>query len=479
MIAPLWTAEEAAAAVGGTAYGEWEAYGVSIDTRSMRRGDLFVALPGTTRDGHEFVLSALEKGAGAVLIDHPVEGLVDDAPILMCADVMSGLEALGRAARARSRARVIGVTGSVGKTSTKEALKAALSRFGSTHASARSFNNHIGVPLTLARLRPDTEFAVLEMGMNHAGELAELSALAQPDIAVITNVEGVHTEFFDSVADIADAKAEIFTGLRPGGVAVLSRDNPYFDRLALAASNAGVGRVVSFGAASDADVRLLKQRLHEDCSTVTADVSGQPMMFKVGVPGAHWVMNSLTVLATVLVADADLGLAGLALQEIMAPEGRGRRHLIPFRDSAILVIDESYNASPASVRAALSGLAGAKSTLEGRSSPIRRIAVLGDMRELGDDAVAQHEALAPIITKAAIDLVYTVGEDMRHLHDALPRHLRAGHADTAAHAEAELLKLIMPNDVIMLKASNTVGLSLVVQGLLQLDVEPAASAVGR
>lgn len=479
MIAPLWTADEASAAIGGTAYGDWEAFGVSIDTRSVRTGDLFVALPGSTRDGHEFVADALAKGAGAALIDRPVEGLADDAPLLMCGGVSEALDALGRAARARAKAKVIGVTGSVGKTSTKEALKAALTRCGTTHASARSFNNHIGVPLTLARLRADTEFAVLEMGMNHAGELTALSAIAQPDIAVITNVEGVHTEFFDSVADIADAKAEIFTGIKSGGAAVLNRDNPYFDRLAAAARSAGVDRVVTFGSTSDADVRLLKQRLHEDCSTVTADVSGQPMMFKVGVPGAHWVMNSLAVLATVLVADADLGLAGLALQEIMAPEGRGRRHLIPFRDGAILVIDESYNASPASVRAALNGLAGAKSTLAGRASPIRRIAVLGDMLELGDDSKRQHEALAPLIKKAAIDLVYTVGEDMRHLHDALPRHLCAGHADTAADAEAELLSLIMPNDVVMLKASNALGLSRIVQGLLQLDIEPAASAVSR
>lgn len=481
MIAPLWTAAEATLAtkdVGGSAVGDWQTFGACIDTRSLRTGDLFVALPGSSRDGHEFVADALSKGAGAALVDRAVDGLADDAPVLKCDDAMDGMTALARASRKRTDAKVIGVTGSVGKTSTKEALKAALSRCRPTQASARSFNNHIGVPLTLAQLRADTAYGVLEMGMNHAGELEALSALAQPDIAIITTVEAAHAEYFDSVEAIADAKAEIFTGMASGGTAILNRDNPYFNRLVSAARENGIENILSFGTSADADVRLLKQCLHQDCSTVTADIAGQPMMYKVGAPGAHWVMNSLAVLATVLVADADLGLAGLALQEIMAPEGRGRRHLIPYRDGSILVIDDSYNASPASMRAALEALGKAKGTPSERRSASRRIAVLGDMLELGEASERLHAALAKIICRADVDLVLTVGPLMHHLKEALPRHRCAGHAETSGEAINLLLDLVAPGDVVMVKGSNAMGLSGIVSALLQLDIEPMVSAAG-
>lgn len=481
MITPLWTSVDAAKATqetGGKAIGDWQVYGACIDTRSLRTGDLFVALPGSSRDGHEFVADALSKGAGAALIDRPVDGLPGDAPVLICADAMDGMSGLAKAARKRTSAKVIGVTGSVGKTSTKEALKAALFRCKATQASARSFNNHIGVPLTLAQLREDTAYSVLEMGMNHAGELEALSALAQPDIAIITTVEAAHAEYFDSVDAIADAKAEIFTGLTPGGTAILNRDNAYFNRLVSAARDCGVENILSFGASADADVRLLKQCLHQDCSTVTADIAGQPMMYKVGAPGAHWVMNSLAVLATVLVADADLGLAGLALQEIMAPEGRGRRHLIPYRDGSILVIDDSYNASPASMKAALEALGKAKGTPSERRSSTRRIAVLGDMLELGDASERLHTNLAKIVTRADVDLVLTVGPLMKHLHESLPRHRCAGHAETASEGANMLLDIVAPGDVVMAKGSNAMGLSEIVGALLQLDIEPAISAAG-
>lgn len=481
MIAPLWTAAEAAQATrehDGKSVGDWQTFGVCIDTRSLRTGDLFVALPGSSRDGHEFVVDALSRGAGAALIDRPVEGLADDAPVLICDDAMEGMSALAEASRARASGKVIGVTGSVGKTSTKEALKAALSRCRPTQASARSFNNHIGVPLTLAQLHADTAYGVLEMGMNHAGELEALSALARPDVAIVTTVEAAHTEYFDSIEAIADAKAEIFTGLTPGGTAILNRDNPYFNRLLSAARDCGVDNILSFGTSADADVRLLKQYLHQDCSTVTADIAGQPMMYKVGAPGAHWVMNSLAVLATVLVADADLGLAGLALQEIMAPEGRGRRHLIPYRDGSILVIDDSYNASPASMRAALEALGKAKGTPSERRSATRRIAVLGDMLELGEASERLHVKLAKIASRADVDLVLTVGPLMRHLNEALPAYRRAGHAETSSEAIDLLLDFVAPGDVVMVKGSNALGLSGIVGALLQLDIEPAVSAAG-
>ena len=481
MTTPLWTAREAARAtrgIGGKTVGDWQVFGVCIDTRSLRTGDLFVALPGSSRDGHEFVVEALSKGAGAALIDRPIDGLPADAPILICDDAMDGMCALAEASRSRASGKVISVTGSVGKTSTKEALKVALSRCQPTQVSARSFNNHIGVPLTLVRLHADTAFGVLEMGMNHAGELEALSVLAKPDIAIITTVEAAHAEYFDSVEAIADAKAEIFTGITPGGTAILNRDNPHFSRLASAAGACGVDNILSFGTSADADVRLLKQCLQQDCSTVIADIAGQPMMYKVGAPGPHWVMNSLAVLATVLVADADLGLAGLALQDIMVPEGRGRRHLIPYRDGSLLVIDDSYNASPASMRVALETLGRARGTSNGRRSATRRIAVLGDMLELGDASARLHVQLAKVVCRADVDLVLTVGPLMRQLNEALPAYRRAGHVETSGEAIELLIDFVAPGDVVMVKGSNAMGLSGIVGTLLHPDTESAVSAAG-
>jgi UDP-N-acetylmuramoyl-tripeptide--D-alanyl-D-alanine ligase len=464
MAEPLWTAEQIAAATGGRASRPFEAFGVVIDSREVRAGDLFVALRGDSQDGHRYVADALARGAAGALVERAAEWPVD-APVVAVEDGLAGLSALGRAARERLGAQVVGVTGSVGKTGTKAALAAALARSGTTYASERSYNNHIGVPLTLARTPPATRFAVLEMGMNHAGEMRALTRIARPHVAVITTIAEVHIEFFDSIVGIADAKAEIFEGLQPGGTAVLNRDNAQFERLLRRAREAGVARVLSFGAAPEAEVRLIKSRLHEDCSTVTADVAGTLVTYKIGIPGEHWVSNSLAVLGAVAAVGADLGLAALSLAELQPPRGRGRRHRVEFRDGEILVVDESYNASPVAMLAAIAGL--------GQTTPSRRrgrrIAVLGDMRELGEQGPALHAGLRQPLREAGVDVILAVGPLMHEMAGALRDAARVIECDTAAQATAQVLDIVAPGDVVMVKGSNAVGLSAVVDGLLGLQ----------
>ncbi len=472
MVEPLWTSRDIAAATGGTASGAFDVFGVAIDSREVNQGDLFVALRGDNQDGHRYIAAALERGAAGALVERGAD-LPPGAPVVAVDDGLAGLQALGAAARGRIAGKVIGVTGSVGKTGTKTAIAAALARSGATYASERSFNNHVGVPLTLARTPAASRHAVLEMGMNHAGELRALTAIARPHVAVVTTVAEAHMEFFASLDEIADAKAEIFEGLQPGGTAILNRDNAQFGRLAARAGDAGVGRILSFGAAPDADVRLVKCRLHEDCSAVTADVAGTLITYKIGIAGEHWVSNSLAVLATVAAVEADLGLAGLALAEIKPPRGRGRRHRIDWRDGEIVVIDESYNASPIAMLAAIKGL--------GRSAPARRgrrIAVLGDMRELGEQGPALHAGLRQPLREAGVDTVIAVGPLMQDMANALGLDVQVIDCATAADAAAQLLDTVVPGDVVMVKGSNAIGLSRVVDALLDLQDQPLRRAAG-
>src|SRR3954471_22004487 len=375
MSARLWTVEAMAQAMGAERTGALPdaVSGISIDTRSISSGEAFFAIKGDARDGHEFVPAALKAGAGlAVIAAQRRAEFAKDAPLLIVRDVLDGLRDLARAARARLQAQVIGVTGSVGKTGTKEALRLALAPSGGTPTSVASHNNHWGVPLSLARCSASARYAVFEMGMNHAGEIEPLTRLVRPYVAIITTVAPVHLEFFGSVEAIADAKAEIFSGIEPGGAAVINRDNPQFARLSRAAKNAGVERVVSFGERAKADARLIKCSLHPDCSTVQARILGTEVTYKLGAPGHHVVLNSLAVLAAVSLAGADLALAALALAEIKPPTGRGARSTLELRDGTALLIDESYNANPASMAAALALLGQAEVGPRGR-----RIAVLG------------------------------------------------------------------------------------------------------
>jgi UDP-N-acetylmuramoyl-tripeptide--D-alanyl-D-alanine ligase len=479
-VAPLWTVEAMAAAMGAERVGALPASvpGLSIDTRTMPPGEAFFAIKGDARDGHEFVEAALRAGAGLAVVATSKRGaLPRDAPLLTVPDVLEGLRALARAARARSNAKFIGVTGSVGKTGTKEALRLALSADGETHASAASYNNHWGVPLSLARCPQSARYAVLEMGMNHAGEIAPLSQLVRPNIAVITTIEPVHLQFFASVAAIADAKAEIFLGLEPGGAAVLNRDNPHFARLQRRAKEAGVGRVVSFGEHARADARLIKFALQTESSTVQARILGADVTYKLGAPGYHVVLNSLAVLAAASLAGADLALAALALSNLEPPQGRGARLTLEFPNGTALLIDESYNANPASMRAALALLGQAP---VGRGG--RRIAVLGEMLELGAEGEALHRGLADPIVDNNVELVFCAGPLYQSLWQALPPERRGGYALTSAELEADVLGALRPGDAIMVKGSLGSKMGPIVAALTRQfstrDVRETASAQG-
>jgi UDP-N-acetylmuramoyl-tripeptide--D-alanyl-D-alanine ligase len=445
----LWTIEDMAAAMRAEKSGDLppDISGISIDSRSAAKGEAFFAIQGDNRDGHDFVEAALKAGAGVAVVARGKQ-FPAGAPLLIVADVLEALRDLARAARARSSAKVIGVTGSVGKTGTKEALRLALSADGETHASAASYNNHWGVPLSLARCPASALYAVFEIGMNHAGEITQLTKLVRPHVAIITAIEPVHLEYFGSLEKIAEAKAEIFSGVEPDGVAVLNRDSAQYDQLANAAKAAGVARIVSFGASGKADARLIRHSLQPDSSTVEASILGQPVTYKLGAPGRHLVLNSLAVLAAVMVVGADLALAALALNRLKPSTGRGARMVLRTPTGSALLIDESYNANPASMAAAIALLGQAPLGPQGR-----RIAVLGDMLELGAQGPALHRALAGTIEAAKIDLVYCSGPQMHALWEVLPSGLRGGYAETAAALEPAVLEAIRDGDAVMVKGS--------------------------
>jgi UDP-N-acetylmuramoyl-tripeptide--D-alanyl-D-alanine ligase len=472
-VGALWTIDDMARAMGAARQGALPpaVSGVSIDSRTIGAGEAFFAIPGERRDGHEFVAAALAANAGlAVVARQRLAEFPPDAPLLAVPDVLAALRALAAAARARTRAKVVGVTGSVGKTGTKDALRLALSADGPTHASVASYNNHLGVPLSLARCPALAHYAVLEMGMNHPGEIAPLSRLARPHVALITTIAPVHLEFFGSLADIADAKAEIFLGLETGGAAVLNRDNAQYVRLEQRAKEAGVARIVSFGSHEKADARLGKCALHAHCSTVEANILGTEIAYKIGAPGRHLVDNSLAVLAAAVLVGADLALAALALAEFRAASGRGALLEIDLPGGAAFLIDDSYNANPASVEAALGVLGQTPIGARGR-----RIAVLGDMLELGPRGPALHRGLAAPINANAIDLVFCCGPLMSALWRALPASRRGGYAEDSAALEAQVLSAIRAGDVVMVKGSLGSRMAPIVKALQRLSQRQADS----
>ena len=450
----LWTAADAARATGGRVEGDWAAWGLSIDTRALAPGDLFVALR-AARDGHDFVGAALERGAAAALVSRMPEG-VDPARLLVVEDVQAGLEALGRAGRARTAARVAAVTGSVGKTSTKEMLRAMLAPQGRTHAAERSFNNHRGVPLTLAAIPPDTRFIVIEIGMNHPGEIAPLAAQAAPDVALVTNVGPVHLEAFaDGVAGIAREKAAIFGGLKMGGMAFWPDD-----------AEPRPGAATLFGRGEAAAWRLLDVEATADAVCCEARTPHGPLAFRIGAPGAHFAPNALGALAVVDALGGDVAEAAMALAGWSPPAGRGRRHAVRLGPEAAPVdlIDDAYNANPASVGAALDLLA---------ATPVprraRRIAVLGDMKEMGPSGPARHRALADHDGLAALDAVHCVGPLMRHLHGALPADLRGHWTETAEGMARHLRDMVRPGDAVLVKGSLSMRMAVLVDGLRALE----------
>ena len=446
----LWTPLALVAPLGARVSGALPARGVtgiSIDTRTLAEGDLFVALKGDNSDGHDYVRKAFEAGAAAAAIDEAhAQALAGAGPLYVAKDTLVALEGLGRAARSRSKARIVAVTGSVGKTTTKELLRCALASAGETHASAASYNNHWGVPLTLARMPESARFGVFEIGMNHAGEITPLVAMAQPHIAIITRIAPVHLEHFASVEAIAGAKAEIFSGLQRGGVAILNRDDAQFERLRDAAGAAGVRFVLSFGESAEADATLLSCDVDGETTRVQARVLGQDLTYTIGAPGRHIAMNSLAVLMASRAAGLDLQAAARALAGFRPPAGRGQRETLQAADGPFTIIDESYNANPASMRAALD--------LLGAADGKRRIAVLGDMLELGPQARALHAAIAEDVERNQIDLVYTAGPLMQALSEAIPAERRGAHAANAAALEPIVLDALRAGDVVMIKGSN-------------------------
>ena len=481
MSGELWTAQAAADATGGQVRGDWAGIkGVSIDTRTIRKGELFVALEGENRDGHAFVAKALEAGAGAALVSRVPDDVPREAPLLLVEDTLAALGALGAAARARSSAKVIAVTGSVGKTSTKEMLRTMLACQGRVHAAEKSYNNHWGVPLTLARMPAETDFAVIEMGMNHAGEIAPLSRLARPHVALITTVEPVHLAAFNSVEEIADAKAEVFAGLEAGGVAVLNRDNPHFARLA-AQATAGA-QVVTFGAA-EADLLMQRACLCATATVVKARIGDQPMTFKLGAPGAHFAMNAVAALGCVQAVGGDLARAGLAMAAWSPPEGRGLRWHIDLGpagiDGAVTLIDDSYNANPASMRAALAVLGSAPvEDGVGRVAHGRRIAFLGDMLELGPTADKMHADLAGLAEIDGVDQIHLTGPCMKELHAALPAEKRGEWFEDSDKLAQRARRMVDAGDVCMVKGSLGMAMRRVVDAIKALgdarDAQPRA-----
>ena len=462
----LWTSAEIAAATNGQAGKRFSADGVSIDSRKVDRGDLFVALHGPNFDGNDFVAAALGAGASGALVDRALPpGAAADMQVVVVKDTLEALQALGGAARARTTARIAAVTGSVGKTSTKEALKAALGPFGRTYASQGNLNNHWGAPLSLARMPRDAEFGVFELGMNHANEITPLSKLVKPAVSIITNVEAVHIEFFNSVAEIADAKAEIMDGMDATGTVVLPRDNAHFDRLLAHAKRRGL-RILSFGADEKSDARLIDCQVSPQGSRVVAEVLGQKVAYGLGLPGLHQAKNSLAVLAAIAAFGLDVPQGAAALAALKALKGRGARENLRLATGAITLLDESYNASPASVRAALSLLRGAE--LEGRG---RRIAVLGDMRELGVQGPALHRELAPDLAAAGVELAFLIGPLMRGLYDLLPENMRGGHWGDSQSAVEPVRAALRDGDVVLVKGSLGTRMAPIVEALRAADAE--------
>jgi len=465
----LWTSADAAAATGGRVTRPWVADGVSIDTRSLQPGDLFVALT-AARDGHDFVAQALARGAAAALVSRIPDGVAPDAPLLVVPDVLAGLETLGRAGRARTGARVVGVTGSVGKTSTKEMLRVILAGQGRVHASEASYNNHWGVPLTLARMPADTEFAVIEIGMNHPGEIAPLARMARPHVALITTIAPAHLEAFGSLDGIAAEKASICDGLEPGGVAVLPLDLAQGPVLLAGAGAAGV---ICFGEGAGRKWRLIDTRHCGDVTVARASTPQGDMLFKVASPGRHFALNGLGALAAAVALGADPAIAAADLGSWAPPAGRGMRERIALdpvdEGQSFDLIDDAYNANPASLAVSLDVLALATPRNGvGRIKQGRRVAVLGDMLELGPDELALHAAVATHPAMVGVDIVHCVGPRMRALWDALPAQRRGEwHAD-AADLATRARHLIDAGDVVLVKGSKGIKVSLVVDALRKL-----------
>ncbi|TPN43754.1 MULTISPECIES: UDP-N-acetylmuramoylalanyl-D-glutamyl-2,6-diaminopimelate--D-alanyl-D-alanine ligase [unclassified Mesorhizobium] len=461
----LWTSEALVTAMDGRPLGPMPEgiSGISIDSRSLQPGDAFFAIKGEAMDGHDFATAAIKAGAGVLVV---AEGKLPSlgrltAPIVVVEDVLVALEKLGVAARARSQAKIIAVTGSAGKTTTKEALRHVLSAVGKVHASAQSFNNHWGVPLTLARMPMDCDYAVFEIGMNHPDEIRPLVKMVRPHVAIVTMIAAAHLGFFRNLDEIAKAKAEIFEGIEPDGAAILNRDDARFKLLDKMAHAAGVEHVYGFGENTRSTFKLTKCELHADHSDIAARIGGHDMIARIGAPGRHMVQNVLAVLGAAHLVSADLDKVVLALADLSAERGRGKRHVLRHPGGPITLIDESYNANPASMAAAMALLNTTPVAGEGR-----RIAVLGDMLELGDHSAKLHAALADLIVGAGTQTVFLGGPEMKALAEALPAEIQTEYRAGAAELKPVLLAALKPGDVVMIKSSKGIGFAKLVDALL-------------
>jgi UDP-N-acetylmuramoyl-tripeptide--D-alanyl-D-alanine ligase len=466
----LWTAAEAAAATGGRTGRSWSVSGVSIDSRTVAAGDLFIALAGPSFDGHDFAAAALAQGAAAAMVARIPAGLTVDGPLLVVDDTLAALGRLGAASRARSPARIAAVTGSAGKTSTKEALRWVLSRQGLTAASAASHNNHWGVPLSLSRMPREAAFGVFEIGTNHVGEIAPLSRLVRPHVAIVTTVAEAHIEFFASIEAIADEKADIMVGMDAAGAVVLNRDNAMFERLAASARARGIGRVVGFGRHPAAEARVIDHRADGAGSLISAEIGGLNVVYRLPVPGTHWVSNSLAVLAAVQALGGDVAAAAASFGDLPALDGRGRHHRVRLGRGTVTVIDESYNANPASMRAAFETLSCATPAAGGR-----RVAVLGDMLELGWRSAELHAALAEPLAGLPIERVHCAGAAMRHLYDKLPEAVRGAWGERSDAIVAAVVDDLRDGDVVMIKGSLGSRMKVVLEALLARGGAPSSA----
>ncbi len=461
----LWTSEALVDAMGGRPIGTMpeSISGISIDSRSLQPGDAFFAIKGEAMDGHDFATAAIKAGAGVLVVAEgklPALGRLT-APMIVVQDVLAALEKLGVAARARSNAKIIAVTGSAGKTTTKEALRHVLSAVGKVHASAQSFNNHWGVPLTLARMPDDCDYAVFEIGMNHPGEIRPLVKMVRPHVAIVTLIAAAHLGFFKNLDEIAKAKAEIFEGIEPGGAALLNRDDARWKLLDKMARAAGVEHVFGFGENARSTYKLTKCELHADHSDITARIGGQDVIARIGAPGRHMVQNVLAVLGAAHLVEADIGKTAQALADLSAERGRGKRHVLRHPKGPITLIDESYNANPASMAAAMALLNATPVTDEGR-----RIAVLGDMLELGDHSAKLHADLAELIVGTGTHTVFLGGPEMGALADILPDEIKTEYRAGAEELKPLLLSALKAGDVVMIKSSKGIGFSKLVEALL-------------
>ncbi|MDX2095681.1 MAG: UDP-N-acetylmuramoyl-tripeptide--D-alanyl-D-alanine ligase [Alphaproteobacteria bacterium] len=461
MTTPLWTTEEIIAATHGMSTGNWIASSVSIDTRTMAAGALFVALPGSRVDGHAHVAEALAQGAVGALVSRPVAG-VDAARLVVVKDVEKALQQLGAAARTRSQAQFIGVTGSVGKTGAKEMLAAALAAVGKVYATRGNLNNHLGVPLNLANMPHDTAYAVIEMGMNHAGEIRPLSQMVQPHVALVTTVDAVHLEYFSSIEAIADEKSAIFDGMGGTGVAVLNADNAQYGRLKQHAQAKGMDRILSFGTGKQALCRMTHYAIDDTESVIEATVAGTALSYRIGTVGKHWALMSVAVLGVVDALGADLAKAAAALAQFTEPKGRGQIRKLSIKGGNLRLVDDAYNASPVSMKGAIEKIAEMR---DASPSPVRTVVVLGDMLELGEHAEDLHVGLVPTLVNNQMDLVFAAGTFMEKMYQALPETMRGAYRPTSRELAPMVVEALRANDLVLVKGSHGSRMDVIVDAI--------------